>query len=197
MVTAAVLGIFHGVNPAMGWLFAVFLAMNRKNRSELFRAMLPIAAGHALSVALVVGLVAAARSTLPVQPVRYACAAFVLLFGLYRLLRWYRHMAWTGANLSYRDLALWSFLGATSHGSGLMLTPLVLGGAGALETVAAVGVHSLTMLATMLLVAVVVHDRVLLMALRRYWFNFDLVWAMGLVISGGLLLAAAVGHSHA
>lgn len=199
MLTAILLGLFHGVNPAMGWLFAVFLALTRRQRAELWRSLLPIALGHGLSVALVVAVVAAARSALPIQPVRYASAAVVLAFGLYRLFRWYRHAGPEGSGLqmSYRDLAVWSFLGATSHGSGLMLAPLVLGLPGGAQAVAVVAVHTVTMLLVMLGVAVVVHDRLMLAVLRRYWVNFDLLWAMGLAVAGVLLLAAAVGHSHA
>lgn len=198
MVTAVLLGLFHGVNPAMGWLFAVFLAVNRKRRSELWRALFPIALGHGLSVGLVVAVVIAARSTLPVEPVRYGSAAVVLAFGMYRVFRWYRHPASSGGlNVTYRDLAVWSFLGATAHGSGLMLTPLLFGLPGGAEAVAVVVVHSVTMLLVMLGVAMVVHDRLLLMVLRKYWFNFDLLWAVGLVVAGVLLLAGAAGHSHA
>lgn len=197
MLTAILLGVFHGVNPAMGWLFAVFLAVNRKRRSELWRSLIPIALGHAVSVALVVAVVAAARSTFPVQPVRYVSAAVVLAFGLYRLFRWYRHSASAGGlNMGYRDLAVWSFLGATAHGSGLMLAPLVLGLPGGGEAAAVVAVHSITMLLVMLGVSVVVYDRLLLTVLRRYWINFELLWAVGLVAAGVLLLAAAAGHAH-
>lgn len=198
MLTAILLGLFHGVNPAMGWLFAVFLAINRKQRAELGRSLLPIALGHGLSVALVVALVAGARSVLPIEPVRYGSAAVVLAVGLWRLLRWYRHPASPGGlNVRYRDLVLWSFLGATAHGSGLMLTPLVLGLPGGGEAAAVVVVHTVTMLLVMFGVAVVVHDRLWLGVLRRYWFNFDLLWAVGLLVAGGLLLAGAMGHGHA
>ncbi len=196
MLTAALLGAFHGINPAMGWLFAVFLAAQRRQRAELFHSLLPIAMGHGLSVALVVGMVATARSTLPVQPVRYASAVIVLGFGIYRLIRWYRHVGWNSLKLSRWDLVLWSFLGATAHGSGLMLTPLVLGLPGASETVAVVLVHTLVMLAVMAGAAVIVHDRGLLTALRKYWVNFDLLWAGGLILAGLLLFLGAAGHTH-
>jgi len=197
MLTAALLGAFHGINPAMGWLFAVFLAAQRRSRAELLRSLFPIALGHGLSVAMVVGVVALARSTLPVQPVRYASALIVLGFGIYRLVRWYRHVGWNSMRLNHWDLVLWSFLGATAHGSGLMLTPLILGTAGAGGTIAVVVIHTLVMLAVMAIVAVVVHDRGLLNALRRYWVNFDLLWAGGLILAGVLLFLAAAGHTHA
>ncbi|HWI66020.1 MAG TPA: hypothetical protein VNT75_29680, partial [Symbiobacteriaceae bacterium] len=111
--------------------------------------------------------------------------------------RWYRHAGPAGGlNMSYRDLAVWSFLGATAHGSGLMLTPLVLGLPGGGDAVVVVAVHTVAMLLVMLGVAVVVHDRLLLAVLRKYWINFDLLWAIGLVAAGALLLAGAALHSH-
>jgi hypothetical protein len=197
MITAVLFGAFHGINPAMGWLFAVFLALQRKDRRELWRSLLPIAVGHGLSVGLVVGVVAAAQSTLPVQAVRWGAAVTVLVFGIYRLARYWRHMKWSSLNVSHKDLVIWSFLGATSHGSGLMVTPLVLGLPGGLDALWVVLVHTVAMLAVMAGTAVIVHDRVGLMSLRRWWVNFDLVWAVALVAAGGLSLLAAVSHTHA
>ncbi|MDB4894605.1 MAG: hypothetical protein JWN15_867 [Firmicutes bacterium] len=196
MYTAILLGVFHGINPAMGWLFAVFLAIYRKDRRELFRALVPITVGHAVSVALIVAIVAAARSTLPVLPIRYGAAAVLLLFGVYRLLRWYRHIAWASVNLSRRELAVWSFLGATSHGSGLMLAPLVLDLPGGQNAIAVVLVHSAAMLLTMAGAAVLVHDRFSLARMQKLWVNFDLIWALSLVAAGGLSLLAALSQTH-
>lgn len=197
MLTAVLIGAFHGINPAMGWLFAVFLALHRRQRAQLFRSLLPIAAGHGLSVALVVAVIAAAQSTLPVQAVRYASAAAVLGFGLYRLARYYRHLRWASLNVSHRDLAVWSFLGATAHGSGLMLAPLVLGLPGGSRAALLVLVHTAAMLAAMAATAVLVHDRFGIASLRRFWLNFDLVWAVALVLAGGLSFLAAWSHTHA
>lgn len=197
LLVAALAGAFHGINPAMGWLFAVFLALHRKDRSVLFRAVLPIALGHMAAVGAVVAVVAVAQSALPVDPVRYAAAGAALAFGLYRLFRYYRHFTWSTLNVTYRDLALWSCLAATSHGSGVMLTPLVLGLPGGMEALALVAVHTAAMLAVMTAVAVLVHDRLQLAVLRRFWVNFDLLWAIALVIAGGLSVVAAVSHRHA
>jgi hypothetical protein len=196
MYAAMLLGVFHGINPAMGWLFAVFLAIYRKDRRELFRSLVPITIGHAVSVALIVAVVAAARSTLPVAPVRYGAAAILLVFGVYRLVRWYRHVSWASVNLSRRELAIWSFLGATSHGSGLMLAPLVLDLPGGQAAIGLVLVHTLAMLLTMAGAAVLVHDRFSLARMQKLWVNFDLIWALSLVAAGGISLLAALSQSH-
>lgn len=196
MWTAALFGLFHGINPGMGWLFAVYRAMHRRDRSELYRSLWPITLGHAASVGLVVLLVALARSTLPIQPLRYASAGLLLAMGLYQLSRYYRHLAWSGMNLSARDLALWSFLGATAHGSGLMLAPLALGAAGGGQSIGLVLLHTAAMLLSMYGGAVLVHDRLNLSHLRRFWVNFDLIWAASLLVIGALSLLAAWSHTH-
>lgn len=192
----ALLGGFHGLNPAMGWLFAVFLALQRRSRRALLMALLPIAAGHAASVAAIALIILAARSTLPVMPVRLSTALAVLLFGTYKLLTLPRHPRWVGLNVGYTDLAWWSFLMATAHGSGLMLAPLVLGVPGSGEAVWLLLVHNLAMLGVMAAMALLVYLKLGVMAVRRLWVNYDLLWAVCLLLAGaaaltGLLIAPA------
>lgn len=196
MLTAALFGLFHGVNPAMGWLFALFRALFHKDRRLLFRSLLPIAVGHALSVLLVVLVVTLASSVLPVAPVRWGAAGVVLLFGLYKLWRAGRHPDWRRMQVSDWDLLLWSFLCATTHGSGLMLVPALFGHQGLGPALWIMALHSLVMLAAMGACAIIVHDRLDFTKLRRFWPNFDLIWAYGLVVAGVLSVVAAVSHSH-
>lgn len=186
---AALFGGFHGLNPAMGWLFAVFLALQRKSQRVLLTALLPIAFGHAASVAVVAAVVYFAQSTLPVQPVRLATAALLLVFGVYKLLTLSRHFRWVGLNVGHRELAWWSFLVATAHGSGLMLAPLVLGQPGAASTIVLLAVHSAAMMIVMAGMAMLVYVRLGVATLRNIWINFDLLWVVGLFLAGGLALA--------
>ena len=198
-VPAALLGAFHGLNPAMGWLFAVFLALQRKSQRVLLTALLPIALGHAASAAGVALLIFVAQSTLPIGPVRLATAALVLAFGLYKLVTRLRHPRWVGLNIGYWELGWWSFLMATAHGSGLMLAPLVLGLPGADAALGLVVLHTLAMVAVMAAIAVVVYSRLGLAALGRVWINFDLLWALALLAAGGFVLAGlliAPAHAH-
>lgn len=123
------LGAFHGINPAMGWLFAVALGLQERRRGAVLAALPPIALGHALSIAAVLVLLWAARASLPVWTLKSVVAAVLLGFGLYRLVR-ARHPGWVGMRVGFRDLTAWSFLMASAHGAGLMLVPILLGGAG-------------------------------------------------------------------
>jgi hypothetical protein len=108
------LGAYHGINPAMGWLFAVALGLQEKRRQAVLRAMPPIALGHALSIGIVVGLFWLARASIPEPPLRYGAAAILFGFALYRLLR-SRHPNWVGMRVGFRDLTLWSFLMASAR----------------------------------------------------------------------------------
>lgn len=196
MITSVLLGLFHGVNPAMGWLFAVFLAWHRKDRSVLFRSMLVLALGHAVSVAVVVGVLVLAGSALPMHTVQTTSAVTVLGFGIYRLINYYRHMTWSSLKVSYRDLFVWSFLAATSHGSGLMLAPILMGIPGGEAALGMLALHSVGAFAGMLAAAVVVHDYVGINFLRKAWFNFDLVWGAALILAGLISVWEVLGHNH-
>ena len=210
------LGLFHGLNPAMGWLFAVSLALQRGQSSQLLTATGYIAAGHLLSLLAIMAALLAVGAFLPLLWVRLLAGGVLLAFGLYRLALYYRHPRWVGMNVGGRDLVAWSFLMATAHGAGLMLAPVVLaltdrgvasGLAGqlgehgqflSLEDAPvwwALGLltHTVIMLATMLAAAAIVYYRVGLAFLRRGWVNLDLLWAASLVLAGiATLLWAAL-----
>ena len=216
--TLALLGAFHGLNPGMGWLFAVALGLQEGRRAAVLRAFGPIALGHAASVALVVGAVGLARTWIDTGLLEAIGASALLTFGLYKWLRPLSHPRWVGMRVRGHDLAAWSFLMATAHGAGLILVPVLLrlpangaqgaraahaghlaqvGGAGAVTTAATapapgelvpVGVHTLAMFGVMALVALVVYEKVGLAILRRAWFNLDRVWAGALVAAGVLTL---------
>ena len=119
------LGAFHGINPAMGWLFAVALGLQEQKRSAVLRALPPIALGHALSIGIVIAAVLLARISLPHATLKIAAAAILFAFGLYRLVR-SRHPNWVGMRVGFCDLTLWSFIMASAHGAGVMLIPLFL-----------------------------------------------------------------------
>src|SRR5262245_59573481 len=120
------LGLFHGVNPAMGWLFAVALGLQRGSGAAVAQALPPIALGHAAAIALAVAIVASARFAIDVTLLRLAAAACLIGFGGWHLARGYRHQSRVGMQVGFRDLTLWSFLMATAHGAGLMVMPVLL-----------------------------------------------------------------------
>jgi hypothetical protein len=203
------LGAFHGINPAMGWLFAVALGLQRRSRAAVLWSLLPIAAGHALSVALVIGAIGALSALVDSTALRIGAAVTLIAVGLYRLLA--RHRVWVGMQVGAADLIVWSFLMATAHGAGLMLLPVLLGmpidilhhdhvhmavatavGSSAVIALAAVAVHTVVMLAVAGTTAIAVYEWVGLACLRRGWINLDLVWVLALIGAGAILLIFAV-----
>ncbi len=125
-ITLALLGAYHGLNPGMGWLFAVALGLQEGSRAAVIRAFAPIALGHASSVAVVVAVVGTAQAFVSPDTLRTTGAALLVLVGVYKLLRPLSHPRWVGMRVGSRDLAAWSFLMATAHGAGLMLVPVLL-----------------------------------------------------------------------
>jgi len=198
------LGAFHGINPAMGWLFAVALGLHRGSRTVVLTSLIPIALGHALAVALVVLAVVALGHVVDRRAVSLASGLVLIGWALYHRLYGSRHRVRVGMRTGMAGLALWSFLMASAHGAGLMLVPILLplGQSGphashlpASESLAlalaAVGVHTLAMLAVTGAIAVAVYDWLGLAFLRRGWINLDLLWTAALAATGLLLLISA------
>ena len=194
------LGAFHGINPGMGWLFAVALGMQEKRRSAVIGALFPMALGHAISIAVVVFVIALAQRQLPEGVLRIACATVLFGFGVYKFFS-ARHPKWVGMRVNFKDLTIWSFLMASAHGAGLMLAPLLLRMPAAeasghmhhasmgmtdnaVMLLSAVGVHTLSFFLVMGIAAVIVYEVVGLALLRKAWFNLDLLWSIALMIAG-------------
>ncbi len=193
------LGAYHGLNPAMGWLFAVALGLQERSRAAVLRALVPIALGHELSIVLAVALVRGAELVAAPGALRLLAAALLVLFGVYKFARPQSHPRWVGMRVTVPELALWSFLMSSAHGAGLMLFPVLLGlhahshddaaalGLGSTslaQDAAAVLVHMLAMLLVMGAIALVVYEKVGVGFLRWAWINLDLVWAAAFVTVG-------------
>jgi hypothetical protein len=196
------LGAFHGLNPAMGWLFAVALGMHRQSRAVVMVSLVPIALGHAISIAAVAGLLVAAGTVVPPNLVRIASGLVLLAWAAYHWRYGHRHRVRFGMQTGFLGLGVWSFLMATAHGAGLMLwpalMPLCLPGSDAgadgsvVATLAGVGIHTLAMVATTAVVAAIVFEWLGLGLLRRAWVNLDLLWVLALLVMGGLLLSVPI-----
>jgi hypothetical protein len=192
------LGVYHGVNPAMGWLFAVALGLQRRSRRAVLTALVPIAIGHEASIAVVVALVAVTQMLAISDLVRPIGAAALILFGLWKLRKPLSHPRWVGMRVSQRDLVVWSFLMSSAHGAGLMLFPIILGlpavahpedpMPSGVQDLAAVCLHTAAMLVTMGAIAVVVYERLGVAVLRRAWVNMDAIWAVAVVTAGVVTL---------
>ena len=202
----AALGAYHGINPGMGWLFAVALGMQQKSARGVWRALPPIALGHAAAVGIVVLAAAAAGIVVPLTVLKTVVATALIALGAYRLWR-HRHPRFGGMQVGFRDLTMWSFLMASAHGAGFMVLPWVMpmpvdvaaAGAHASHAMAihaaapwagamSVGVHTAAYLVVMTLCAWVVYRKLGLAFLRTAWFNLDWVWAGALVVTGAAVL---------
>jgi len=194
------LGAFHGINPGMGWLFAVALGMQERKASAVARALIPIALGHALSIGGVVLAAAFLGMALPQEVIRYPVAAILFGLGIFSLVRHY-HPRWVRLQVGFRDLTLWSFLMASAHGAGLMLLPVLMGS----RTVEAAGhmtshhhtlaatsplaallatvVHTTAYLVVTGLIAWVVYSKFGLAILREAWLNLNLMWGAALLVT--------------
>ena len=195
------LGAYHGINPGMGWLFAVALGMQEQSGSAVVRSLAPIAIGHALAIGSVVLIAAFLGMTLPLMAIRYCVAAVLIGLGIVCLVR-HQHPRWVRMQVGFRDLTVWSFLTASAHGAGLMVVPVLLGSTtvkaqgrmaghdhisptvGPIAGMLATGVHTVAYLVVTGLLAWVVYRKLGLAILRKVWFNFDLVWAAALVATG-------------
>jgi hypothetical protein len=193
------LGAFHGLNPAMGWLFAVALGLHRQSRTVVFVSLLPIAGGHALSVAAVAGLLVATGTLLSQELVRIGSGLLLLAWAAYHWRFGHRHRVRVGMQTGMWGLGVWSFLMATAHGAGLMLWPALIPSClpGATSDVdfapftsalAGVGLHTLAMIAMTAVIAALIYEWLGLAPLRHAWLNIDMAWLAALVATGAFLL---------
>jgi hypothetical protein len=199
------LGVYHGINPGMGWLFAVALGLQQGSARGVWRALPPIVAGHAAAVGVVLLLAGLAQLILPLDALRFVVAAALIALGGYRLRR-HGHPRFGGMQVGLRDLAVWSFLMASAHGAGMMLLPFVLPPAevsasghvhahaapvaAGIASGGAVAVHTLGYFTAMVVMAWVVYRWFGLSLLRTTWLNLDWLWAGALVVTGVVVLVS-------
>lgn len=192
--TLFLLGAYHGINPGMGWLFAVALGMQEHSSRAVLRSLAPITLGHAFAIGVVVLIAGLIQVVLPLNYVKMVVAGSLVALGVYRIIR-SRHFQWGGMRVGFLELTAWSFLMASAHGAGLMVLPVVLQmapmhhmhGAG-MTGVGATLVHTLGYLTVTAAVAMIVYQKVGLAILRKAWFNLDLVWAVALIATGCVAL---------
>jgi hypothetical protein len=217
-VALALLGAYHGLNPAMGWLFALALGLQEKRRSAVVRALLPIALGHAVAITVAILALRFVQHFLPLNILKWGVALFLFALGVYRLFR-SSHPRGAGMRVGGRDLFVWSFLMASAHGAGLMLLPVLMtqpmsgmshsmaGSSLSTSSLTATTLTATTLTATTIALAVLIHtasmlavagvlaivffetyEKVGLRLLRHTWLNFDLLWAIALLVAGFVVL---------
>ena len=211
-LTVVAFGVYHGLNPAMGWPLAVANGLSERRDGAVFSTIAPLGIGHFLAMAVaVLPFALLSEYVQRAQVIRVGAGMLVLLFGLYKLVH-RRHPRYL-ARIAPTRLAWWSFVMANAHGAGLMLVPVALGlcagtrdtGAGSTvdammrsdvaTAVAATVVHTLAMLVSGIAMAWLVYRYLGVQFVRRAWFNLDVVWGASLVAAGGVSVALAVGNS--
>lgn len=203
-LTLAGLGAFHGLNPGMGWLFAVALGMQENKRSAVWRALIPLTLGHLLAIAAAIAVAIVAGTALSPGMLRWPVAVLLAGLGARQLYR-HVHPRWAAMRVGMGGLTLWSFLMASAHGAGLMVLPVFLSMAAVTDarschargasTQALAGgmatlVHSMGYLAVTASAAWFVVDRFGLGLLRKAWINLDVIWASALILTGCLTFLA-------
>ena len=198
------LGIFHGVNPAMGWLFAVALGLYRKSERMVLLSLFPIAAGHAMAIATTAILFLLLGTLVDFRAISLVSGAVLIAWAIWHALYGHRHRVRFGMQTGLLGLGAWSFIMASAHGAGLMLIPallpLCIGGpsgqslmAGGISiALAAVALHMATMLLATGLTAILVYQWLGLAILKKAWINFDLLWTVMLTLAGAWLMATSL-----
>jgi hypothetical protein len=201
----ALLGVWHGVNPGMGWLFAVALGLQCKERRAVWRAFPPLALGHAVAVAGALLLAVSLEVVVPVSVLRWVVGVTLVGFGISKLVS-SRHPRYGGMLVNARQLTVWSALMAAAHGAGLMVVPFVLDGTprgaaegphaghlaamtsgpGAEAAVMATVVHTIGYLTAACLLAFLVYEYLGVSVIKRWWVNLDRIWAATLIVTGVL-----------
>ena len=212
-LVVVVSGLYHGVNPGMGWPLAVSAGLMDKSPRALLAALWPLSLGHLLAMLAILlpfaMLLALAQWRHQIQA---GAAVLVIGFGAYRLLS-PRHPR-VLARIRPTQLALWSFVVAIAHGAGLMLVPMYLGlcetsasdqsreaAATLINTNFDVAievsiVHSIAMVIAGGCAAWLVYRYLGLTFVSRSWFNLDTVWAVSLILVGATALAIVVAGPH-
>ena len=207
-VLLGLLGAYHGLNRAMGWLFAVALGMQERSRRAVVRSLLPIAIGHECSIVLVAILVVGLGLFADTHVLHLGAGIGLIAFGVFRFVKPRAHFRWTKLRVNRRELGWWSFLMSTAHGAGLMVAPVLIGaGATAAEASEdhdvthvqaavidplagglALLLHVASMMLVMGIVAVVVYEKLGVAIVRQAWLNTEWLWASAFVLAGVVTL---------
>ncbi len=206
LMMLALLGLLHGINPIMGWFFAVVRAFQEGQRAVVYRSLIPLALGHAAAIAAMVLAAVITGVVVESLALELGAAGVLLAFGGYRLWRVRRQPGRASLRASASDLAVWSFLAATAYGEGevvvprIMVLPIAEGVKGLQEMeplaiaaalawiLVAIAVHTLAMAVAAGAVAIFLFDRLKLGSVRRAKINLDRVWAVALVTTAAVFL---------
>jgi len=198
------LGFFHGLNPAMGWLFAVALGLHRRSSRIVLLSLVPIAIGHAAAILLAIVVVLALGVVVELSLLGRFFGLVLLAWAAWDYFGGHRHRVRVGLQTGLWGLGLWSFLMAGAHGAGLMLVPALLplqhahthehahmGSSSLGLALTATGIHTAAMLLATGIAALVVYHWLGIAVIKRGWINFDLLWTAMLAATGIWLLVTS------
>jgi hypothetical protein len=208
-VVLGLLGAYHGINPAMGWLFAVALGMQERSRRAVLRSLLPIAIGHEASIVLIAAVVLGLGLLGHSTALHLGAGVGLIVFGVFRFVKPHAHFRWTRMTVNRRELSWWSFLMSTAHGAGFMVVPVMIS-AGTANAAAASSDHELqhvqmaslsipgsalalllhvaSMILVMGIVSIVVYEKLGVAIVRQAWLNTEWLWAGAFVLAGVVTL---------
>jgi hypothetical protein len=208
-ILLGLLGAYHGINPAMGWLFAVAIGMQERSRRAVVRSLWPIAVGHECSIVLIAALVLGLGLFTDSSALHVGAGIALIVFGIFRFIKPHAHFRWTRMTVNRRELGWWSFLMSTAHGAGLMVTPVLISAEAATSARAssdheiqhvqnasmsllgsgfALMLHVASMILVMGVVAVVVYEKLGVAIVRQAWLNTEWLWAGAFVLAGVVTL---------
>jgi hypothetical protein len=208
-ILLGLLGAYHGINPAMGWLFAVAIGMQERSRRAVVRSLWPIAVGHECSIVLIAALVLGLGLLADSSTLHLGAGIALIVFGIFRFIKPHAHFRWTSMAVNRRELGWWSFLMSTAHGAGLMVTPVLISASAADSARAssdheiqhvqdaslslvgsglALMLHVASMILVMGIVAVVVYEKLGVAIVRQAWLNTEWLWASAFVLAGVVTL---------
>jgi hypothetical protein len=199
-------GLYHGVNPGMGWPLAVSAGLMERSSRALVAALWPLTAGHLLAMLLVLLPFALLVTLVEWQrQLQIGASLLVTGFGIFRLIN--RRHPRSLARIPPMQLGVWSFAVAIAHGAGLMLVPIYLGlcreedlgkGHEAAATLMNANLGTAVLVAVVHATAMIVAGGCLAWLVYRYlglkfvsrsWFNLDPAWALSLILVGAIALA--------
>jgi hypothetical protein len=206
-------GLYHGVNPGMGWPLAVSAGLMEKSSRALIATLWPLAVGHLLAMLAVLLPFALLAALIEWQwQIRISAGLLVMAFGIFLLVN-PRHPR-ALARIPPTQLGLWSFAVAIAHGAGFMLVPIYLGLCQAADldsshkaasalingnlrmAVLVSFVHGTVMIAAGGVFAWSVYRYLGLKFVSRSWFNLDAIWALSLILVGALSLSFSFLGQH-
>ncbi len=205
-------GLYHGINPGMGWPLAVSAALMERNHKAMPRALAMLALGHFLAMIGILLPFSLMFFLVEWQiEIRIGAGMLVIMMGIYLLIN--RRHPKILARIHPARLTLWSFLAAMAHGAGLMLVPIYLGicaidagetghlaaqtlmGSNVMTAFGVALVHTLAMTIAGGTIAIIIYVWLGLKFLSRTWFNLDVAWAFSLVLVGAFgIYSAYMGH---